>query len=65
MSYSSSERPLSLKWATTTGALDSEGLIEFKESMITKRRGVPCRLPKFENIRSLASASFSATTSIV
>ena len=63
--YSSSETPVSRKCATTTGAVDSEGLIVVKESIAMKRRGAPWRLPKFEYIFSLASASFSATTSRV
>ena len=35
------------------------------ESTMTKRRGVPWRLPKLENILSIASSSFSATRSSV
>ena len=63
--HSSSETPVSRKCATTTGAVDSEGLIVVKESIAMKRRGAPWRLPKFEYIFSLASASFSATMSRV
>ncbi len=65
MVYSSSERALSRKWATTTGAVDLEGLIDSKELIMMNLREVPWRLPKFENTRSLASASLSATTSRV
>ena len=46
--HSSSEISLPRKCAMTTGAVDFEGLMVFNESIDTKRRGVPWRLPKFE-----------------
>ncbi len=64
-SHSSSEILSPRKCATTTGAVEFEGFIDSIESMETNRRGVPCRLPKFEYTLSIASASFSATISRV
>lgn len=61
--YSSSETALSRKCATTTGAVELDGLIVSNDSMRTKRRDVPWRLPKLEKTRFLASVSSSATRS--
>ena len=61
--HSSSEKVVSRKWATTIGAVDSEGDISSRLLIDTKRRGTPWRLPKLEYMRCLASSSFRATRS--
>ena len=48
----------------TRGSFDSEGEISVRDSILTKRRGVPWRLPKLDKIRCVASSSSAATISI-